>query len=548
MSKVKVMALGGLGENGKNMYCVEVEDDILVFDCGFKYPDETMYGIDFVVPDFEYLKKYEKRIAALFLSHGHMDNIGAVNDFVKLFPKVPVYGSSSTTLMAKYVLEESNILGKELNVIKDFENIVLDKCSVFAIPLTHSAPGHFGFAINTKQGIVFYATDYIFDQGAREHFRTDIGKLAYLGKQGVLCMLGESLQASKSGHTSPNHRISSVVSEFLDNANRRAFVMVYSSNISRIQEILDESKSSGRKVVIYGRRLTDVVNKGIDNNIILFDKKDLISVFSLDKHSEDNLTIIISGERDRPFSGMKRILANKDKFLTINSDDSVLIAAKPVPNTEIEATEVTNDLYRTGARIQSIGKKDVIGSHASREDILMMLNLLDPKFYVPIKGEYRHQIASKNVAVSRGMDPESILVLDNGEQVTFEDKEIVKREQYKTGDVLVDGSTISEGEVVLKDRELLKENGIVIVSCALNLKSKVIVAGPEIVTRGFIYIKENKEYIDELKVVSREIVEAELANLSSYNEIQKALRDNLSKYIHNEKGRRPMIITMLQTL
>ncbi len=548
MSKVKIMALGGLGENGKNMYCIEVDDDILVFDCGFKYPDETMYGIDFVVPDFDYLKKNQKRIKALFLSHGHMDNMGAVNDFVKLFPKVPVYGSSSTILMAKYLLEESNIIKDDFNIIEDFENITLDKCSVFAIPLTHSAPGHFGFAINTKQGIIFYATDYIFDQGAREHFRTDIGKLAYLGKQGVLCMLGESLQASKPGHTSPNHRISSVVSEFFDNAKRRAFVMVYSSNIARIQEILDESKASGRKVVIYGRRLTDVVNKGIDHNIILFDKKDLISVFNLDKHSEEDITIIVSGERDRPFSGMKRVLANKDKFLTITSEDSILIAAKPVPNTELEATEITNDLYRTGATIYSLGKKDVLGNHASREDILMMLNLLNPKFYVPIKGDYRHLIASRNVAMAKGMDLDHILVLDNGEQVTFENKEITNREQHKIGDVLVDGSTISEGEVVLKDRELLKENGIVIISCALNLKEKRIIAGPEIVTRGFIYIKENKEYIDELKAVSREIIEAELAASNTYNEIQKALRDNVSKYIYNEKGRRPMIITMLQTL
>lgn len=548
MSKINIMALGGLGENGKNMYCIEVDDDIIVFDCGFKYPDETMYGIDFVVPDFEYLKNNESRVKALFISHGHMDNMGAVNDFARLFPEVPIYGSSTSLLMVKYVLEEAGIKEKNFVHVKDFENVVLDKCSVFAIPLTHSAPGHFGFAINTKQGIIFYATDFIFDQSAREHFKTDIGKLAYLGKQGVLCMLGESLQASNQGHTSPNHRLNSVLSEFLDGASRRAFVMVYSSNIARIQEILDESTASGRKVVIFGRRLTDSVNRGIDNKIIDFDKKSLISVFDLEKHNKENLTIIVSGERDRPFSGMKRILSGRDKFLSISSEDSVLIAAKPVPNTELEATEITNDLYRTGASITMVGKKEVAGNHASKEDVLMMLNLLNPKFFIPIKGEYRHQVAAKNVALIKGMSEENILVLDNGERITFENKEIVDKNSFKVGDVLVDGSTISEGEVVLKDRELLKENGIVIVSCALNLKGKKIVAGPEIVTRGFIYIKENKEYIEELKNVAREIIEADLSASSSYNEIQKSIRDNMSKYIYNEKGRRPMIITMLQTV
>ncbi len=548
MNDIKIMALGGLDENGKNMYCVEVEGDILVFDCGFKYPDETMYGIDFVVPDFDYLKKNRSRVKALFLSHGHMDNMGAVNDFVKLFPNVYIYGSAATQLMVKYVLEESNITSDKLRTINDFENISLDKCSVFSIPLTHSAPGHFGFAINTRQGIIFYATDYIFDQAAKQHFSTDIGKLAYLGKQGVLCLLGESLQAAKPGHTSPQHRISSVVSEFLDNASRRAFVMVYSSNISRVQEILDESKAAGRKVVIYGRRLTDLVHRAIDNGVVNFNKRDFLTVFNLEKHQEEEITIIISGERDRPFSGMKRILDGRDKFLSISNKDSVLIAAKPVPNTELEATEITNKLFKTGADVRVLGKKEAIGNHASKEDILLMLNLLNPKYYIPIKGEYRHLIANRNAANIKGMDNEHVLVLDNGEQVVFKDKKLVKKESFKTGDVLVDGSTISEGEVVLKDRELLKENGIVIVSCALNIKGQRIIAGPEIVTRGFIYIKENKEYIEELKAVSKDIIEGELMASSTYNDIQKSLRDNLSKHIYDEKGRRPMIITMLQTI
>ncbi len=547
MSKIKIFALGGLGENGKNMYCVDVADEIIVFDIGFKYPDETMYGIDTVVPDFAYLKENHKRIKALFLSHAHMDNIGAINDFVRIFPDVPIYGSAPTMMMVNYILDESGLKSDKLKTIERFKNISFGQYSVFALPLTHSAPDNYGYAINTKQGIIFYATDYIFDHSAIGSYATDIGKLAYLGKQGVLCLLSESLQASKSGHTSPEHRISDVLEDFFESAGTRAFIMMYSSNFYRIQEVLDESKSVGRKVAIYGKRLTEIVQTGIDKGIFDFDKKDLVSVFNVNKYDGD-LTIIVSGERDRPFSGMSRILSGKDKYFTLTSEDSVLIAATPVPNTEIEATAVTNDIYRSGANVKVINKKQVRGSHASKEDVLLMLELLDPKYFIPIKGEYRHQTAAKNAAISKRFDEENILMLNNGNVVEFEKGKATMGSDVAVGDVLVDGHTISEGEVVLKDRELLKENGIVIISCALNFNSKKIIAGPEIVTRGFIHIQENKEYIEELKGESRRVINDALASSATYNEIQKAIRENLSNYIYDEKGRRPMIITMIQTV
>ncbi len=548
MSKIKIFALGGLGENGKNMYCIDIDNEIIVLDIGFRYPDETMYGIDTVVPDFKFLKENKKRIKAIFLSHAHMDNIGAINDFVRIFPDVPVYCSSTTMMMVNYILEESNLKSDKLNVINKFENVSFGNFSVFALPLTHSAPNNFGFAINTKQGIIFYATDYIFDHSATELFSTDIGKLAYLGKQGVLCLLSESLQASKPGHTSPEHRIGDTLADFFESSNRRAFVMLYSSNFYRIQEVLTESKSVGRKVVIYGKRLTDIIHAGIEDGIFEFDRKDLISIFNVDKHQDEEITIIVSGERDRPFSGMSRIVSGRDKYLKLTSEDSVLIAATPVPNTELEATDVTNDIYRSGANVVVINKKKTRGCHASKEDVLLMLDLLNPKYLIPIKGEFRHQISVRDAALSKRFEDENILMLNNGNVVEFEKGVAKFGKDVYVGDVLVDGHTISEGEVVLKDRELLKENGIVIVSCAINFGDKKIVAGPEIVTRGFIHIQENKEYIEELKNESRKVISASLEASASYNEIQKAIRESLSKYIYDEKGRRPMIITMIQTL
>ncbi|MFV0499289.1 MAG: ribonuclease J [Bacilli bacterium] len=548
MSKIKIFALGGMGENGKNMYGVEIGNDIILFDAGFKYPDENMYGIDTVVPDFTYLKENKERIKGIFISHGHMDNVGAINDFVTLFPNVTIHGSSTTISMVNYVLEESNLKSNNMKIIDRFENVSFGKYSVFAIPLTHSAPGNFGYAVNTKQGIIFYATDYIFDHSASFNYSTDIGKIAYLGKQGVLCLLTESLQAQKSGHTSPEHRINDILSEYFESAGRRAFVMIYSSNYYRIQEVLTESKSANRKVVIYGKRLTEIVNNGIKTKVFNFDKKDLVSIFNLDKHIDEDLTIIVSGERDRPFSGMDKIVKGNDNHLKLTSDDSVLIAASPVPNTELEATKITDDIYRTGASVIEVGKKQVRGNHASKEDVLLMLELLKPKYLIPIKGEYRHQTYVKKAAISAMYDENNILMLDNGNVAVFENKKFSLGADIKVGDVLVDGNTISEGEVVLKDRELLKENGIIIVSCALNFKNKKIVAGPEVVTRGFIHIQENREYIELLKNESKKIITTALDESATYNEIQKAVREQLSLYIYDEKGRRPMIITMLQTL
>lgn len=547
MNKIKIFALGGLGENGKNMYCIDIDDEIIIFDVGFKYPDETMYGIDTVVPDFTFLRENAKRIKALFLSHGHMDNAGAINNFVSIFPNVPIYCSEPTKMLVNHILDEAGLKSENINVIERFANISFGNYSVFALPLTHSAPDNYGFAINTKQGIIFYATDYIFDHSAKEMFATDIGKLAYLGKQGVLCLLTESLQASKTGHTSPQHRIGDLLEDFFEGAGKRAFVMLYSSNFYRIQEVLDESKSVGRKVVIYGKRLTELVNNGIENGFFEFDKNDLVSIFNVDK-LEEEVTIIVSGERDRPFSGMARIVSGKDKYLKLTSEDSVLIAATPVPNTELEATDITNEIYKSGASVKIINKKIARGSHASKEDVLLMLDLLKPKYLIPIKGEYRHQIAVKKAALSTRFEEDNILMMDNGNVVEFENKQVKRGNDVYVGDVLVDGHTISEGDVVLKDRELLKENGIVIVSCALNFKTKKIVAGPEIVTRGFIHIQENKEYIEDLKNQCRKIINDSLEASAAYNEIQKSLREQLSSYIYDEKGRRPMIITMFQTL
>ncbi len=551
MSKIKIFALGGLGENGKNLYCVEIDDSIIVLDVGFKYPDETMYGIDIVAPDFSYLKKNRKKIRGLFLSHAHVDNIGAIDGFAAVFPEVPIYGSEWTITVAKSLLEEEGVKSDKLHVVKNFQTVKAKTWSIFALPLTHSTPGHYGYAINTEQGIIFYATDYIFDQSASSNYATDIGKLAYLGKQGVLCMLGESLGASGSGHTSPHHRINEKMADFLDDASRRAFVMVYASNFYRIQEILDEAKAASRLVAIHGRRLNELLLMAIEKGVVDFPKENIIPIFNVENIKDQNILVLISGERDRPFSGMERILSGNDKYIKLTKDDSVYIAAKPVPGTEDTAITITNELYRSGAKITQLNKNDVRGNHASCEDVMMMVNLLNPKYYVPIKGEYRHLVASKEAALRANVPADNILLIENGDVVKFENGVASSDKKIEVGDAFVDGTKIKDGDVgvILKDRELLKENGIVIVGCAVSYKTKEIIAGPEILTRGFIYIKENMEFMETMKSVCRETIERVIADPNlSYTDLRQSIREDLAELIYQDKGRKPMIITLIQTL
>lgn len=548
MSEIKVFALGGLSEDGKNMYCVEINDEIIVFDVGLKYATDETVGIDFIVPSFQYLKDNKERVKALFLSHGHVDNIGAVGDFAKVFSDVPIYMSKTTKIVVDSIFEENGISDAKVVVLKDFETTNFGDYSVFALPLTHSIPNNFGYAINTKQGIIFYSGDYYFDQSVGANYATDIGKLAYLGKQGVLCFLGESSDVALHGHTSPHHRVENVLTDFFESANRRAFVSVYSSNLYRIQEILNESIANERKVAIYGKRLSEMVEAGIDAEIIDFNKEDLLSLYDL-KKNEDNITIIVSGERDRPFSALARICRGQDRYFKLDENDSILMLAGAVAGTEKIVAEVNDAIFKTGADVKVVSKKEIRGCHASREDLLLMLNLLKPKYYIPVKGEYRKLVSGVEVA-SAVMEEEKIILIDNGEVLHFSDKEMVNKSTVFASDVMVDGFDVGTiSDIVLKDREHLKENGILIVSVTLDKKTRKIVAGPVINTRGFVYERENREFINELVELTRTLLaDLEFNERINYNEMKMIIRDSLASYIFDEKGRKPMIITMVQSV
>ena len=547
MSKIKIFSLGGLNEIGKNMYVVEVNDDIFVFDAGLKYADDNMLGVDYIIPNYDYLIENKDRIKGLFISHGHDQQLGAISDILLDIPDLKIYGTTFTLEILKEQLKEDNISTDNLFEIKAHKKIHFGENSIFPISLTHAVPDAVGYVLYTNDGAIFYTGNFVFDPSMQGAYKTDVGKLAYVGKQGVLCLLSESMYADKKGFTSPNHRTSSIIREALfKNNSSRILFNTFQAQLYRIQELFTEVMRTNRKVIIMGKRLEALLIKAIDNGYINFDKS---RIASLKEINDKNVVIIISDEREKPYSNIKRIIRGYDKFIKISEEDTVIFASPVYDGMEKSSTKVLDDLASLGVNIVTIPTKKFLSLHASSEDLMLMLDLMKPKYYFPVIGEYRHQVANKEVAEQIGMSAENIILNLNGEVATFIDGKLVETgEKVKIDDILIDGKTPGDiGELVLKDRELLSDNGIVIVTATLDKMTKQILAGPEILTRGFIYVKENIDLIKEAQNISRDIIENNIKpHYVDFNKIKMEVRDKVGKYFYEETECKPMILIVIQ--
>ena len=546
MSKIKVFSLGGLNENGKNMYVVEVDKDIFVLDAGLKYADDKMLGVDYIIPNCEYLKENKNRIKGIFITHGHDSQMGAIPDIVRDIPEIDIYGTAFTIEILKNELLEEKLSIDHLKEIIPHKKIEFGKVSVFPVSLTHSVPGAVGYAINTPDGAIFYTGNFVFDQTMAGPYKTDIGKLAYIGKQGVLCLMSESLYADKRGYTAPNNRITSIVRETLDTCDGRILFNIFQAQLYRIQELFNEIMHTDRNVVIMGKRLETTINQAIDMGYVTFDKKRICNL----RHVNDsNIVVVISDEREKPFSNINRIIKGYDKFIKITEEDTVVFASPVYDGMEKSATKVFDDIAKIGANLIILPLKKYLGHHASSEDLMMMINLMNPKYYFPVIGEYRHQVANAETAKKVGIVDENILLKLNGDVVTFNKGKLIEdTSSIKVDDILIDGKTAGDvGELVLKDRELLSENGIVLVSATLDKTNKKVLAGPEILTRGFIYVRDNIDIIKEAKKISLEVInENTKPNYVDFNKIKAGVRDKLGKYLYQETECKPMILIVIQ--
>ncbi len=545
MSKIQIFALGGLNENGKNMYVVDVDKDLFIFDAGLKYADDKMLGVDYIVPDYKFLKENQKRIKGIFLTHAHEKYMGAVTDIVRNIPNINVYATKFTFDTLKRDFLENNINFKNLHLINAHRKINFGKNSVFPVSLTHSVPDTVGYVLNTEDGAIMYTGNFVFDSSMVGTYQTDIGKLAYIGKQGVLCLLSESEYADKVGYTAPNNRISNDVRDVLLHSDGRIIISLITNHVSRLQDLFNEISKTHRKIIIMGKNMQNLVNYVIDEGYVTFDKN---KIGNLSNIEDKDSIILISNENRKPFVNLERIVNGYDKYIMLKEDDTVLYLEPIGVGMEKKAAKLADDISKIGANVVTLSPKDHLLCHASQEDLMLMLNLMKPKYYFPLIGEYRQMLENANIADSIGIPKENIILKVNGEVAVFKDGNLLEEKKVvETNELLIDGNSTKDiGELVLKDRELLSENGIVIICATLNKRTKEILAGVEVLTRGFIYVKESTDMIEKMKEISLEVINSNISNnYVEFNKIKNGIREELGKYLYLETECKPMIITVI---
>lgn len=539
MSKIKIFGLGGLDEEGKNAYVIEVDNSIFIMDCGLKYSSNTLLGIDYIIPDFSYLVENKKKIKGLFLTHGHKESMGAVKDLLGEIPDIKIYATKFT----KFTLVEEGINPNKITEIDIHKKISFGTfLSVFPIAVSHSVPDSVMYAINTKDGAICYTGDFVIDPS----MSMDLGKIAYVGKQGVLCLMSESSFSENEGFTSPNHRLLDFFKNTVNKNPKRIIFSVSPEHLHSINEIFEALNNKHRKVILMGKKLQNLVKFASENNYITV-PNNLIG--SLDNINDENSVVFVANDRTNPYYNLNKILSGYDKFIKLKEDDTVVFADDRHDATEKLLVKLQNALAKEGCNIVDIPKDKITSHHASKEDLMLMYKLMNPKYYMPVRGEYRYMVNNANIATSLGMSPDNIILKQNGESISIENKTLLpKFEKIKVGDILIDGTSSDDvGHLVIKDREMLSESGIIIVSATLSRKTKKLLVGPVISTRGFIYNKYSNDFISELEEMASDVITRNIHNNNvDYGKIKSDIRNDLGKYLFKSTECKPMIIAVVQ--
>ena len=549
MSKIKVFSLGGLNENGKNLYIVEIGSRILVFDCGLKYAGEKMNGIDYIIPDFDYLIKNRKRIVGVFISHAHYENIGSLTDLIKAIPDVHVFATNYASKVIDIECAAAGVTIKNMHIIKAHRKIDFKEFSVFPFSVSHSAPETVGYSINTENGAIVYMADYVIDPTMNGHYDMDLGKLAYIGKQGVLLLMNESVFAEKEGFSAPNHNLSGYFKNVVEKAEGRIIFSVLPLHLLTMQNIFDAIKGTKRKAVIMGKYLQSIVDMATKEGYLNIDKSVIGDLSNL--RDKDSI-ILVNNDREAPYYNLSRIVSGYDKFVTLLPTDSICFADPTYDSIELTAVHLKNEIAVRGASIYEVPKSKSVRLHASSEDLMLMIKLFNPKYYMPIKGEYRYQVGNADLALEVGMNKDNIILKENGDTVSFIDGELVdKGEHIDVDDVLIDGKSSQDvGELVLKDREMLSTNGLILISATIDKKTKRIINGPEIVTRGFIDASEGGNLAGEIKAKATEIIKNNThgSKYADYQKIRNDIREEIGTMIYKKTDSKPVMLTVLQEM
>ncbi|MDO4701775.1 MAG: ribonuclease J [Erysipelotrichaceae bacterium] len=544
MEQVRIFALGGLDEDGKNMYVIEVNQELFVVEAGLKYPSsEEQLGVEIIIPDFKYLIENKERIKGVFITHGHDDVMAALPYLLKQVD-VPVYATELTALLIEKDLKKEKV-NKKINRIKRNGKIKVGSITVESFGVTQSIPDGVGLAFHTKHGAIVYTSEFIVDYDVRnEAFMCDIASLAQIGKAGVLALLTESVGATREGYTSPHHKITSIVEDCFEVAEGRILVTLYKQNLFRIIEVLELCKKFNKKVMFYDQKQLDLLKMVSKLGYYKFDEKDLISSQEFSKYDKE-VVCIVSGSGNEVFKLMQKIAIKEDDIVELSKEDTVIIASPVVPGTERYASNMENDLYKEGVRVVKVNAKEVFSMHASIEELKMILYLFKPKYYIPVKGEYRHLVANANIALNMGYRPDKIVVLDNGQISLFADGKLKSTKEFLTlEETLIDGNEkLDVGGMVLKDRETLSTDGVIVVGVVINHRTKEIIGGPDVQSRGVIYLKDADYIVKQLADILIDTIEENTKN-NTYDNMQARLeaKEKMVKYMIKETGKRPMIL------
>lgn len=543
---VKIYFLGGINEVGKNMTVFEYENDMIIVDCGLSFPDETMPGVDIVIPDFTFVEENYEKIKGIIITHGHEDHIGGLAFLLKKL-RVPVYGTRLTIGLIEGKLKEHELDGKvELKNQNPGDIVQLGKFSVEFIHVNHSIPDAVGFAIRCEGGTIVHTGDFKIDPTPIDGGMIDLPRFGQLGNEGVLCLMADSTNSERPGFTESERKVGeSFESLFRKAGNRRIIVATFASNIHRVQQIIDVAKQLGRKVALSGRSLENVVSISKELGYLNVPDNTLIALDEINQYSSDKLVLITTGSQGEPMSALTRMAFSDHRKVTITANDYIIISATPIPGNEKTVSRVVNKLLSLGAEVIYEKMYDVhVSGHACREELKIILGMVKPKYFIPVHGEKKHLIKHYQLAESVGISKSNIALADNGAAFELSESGIVRLPDVPTGEVMVDGIGVGDvGNVVMNDRKKLAQNGLVIVSFAYDTNVGQLVSYPEIETRGFIYKKEAEELIEEAKQVAYDTILSVQGRGKNY--IRSVVRDDISKLMYERTGRNPLILPIL---
>lgn len=550
-SKLKIIPLGGLDEIGKNMTAFEYGNEMIIVDCGMAFPDEEMPGVDMVINDIAYVEKNKAKLKGIFLTHGHEDHIGGLPYFLKSI-NVPVYGTRLTIALVEHKLKEHNLLSK-VKVVNVRAGNVVDACKSFKVEFirtNHSIADSVALAITTPQGVVIHMGDFKIDSTPIVGEMIDLTRLGELGKQGVLALMSDSTNVERSGYAMSERSVGEKFDNIFRECKKRIIIATFASNVHRVQQIINAAAENGRKVAVSGRSMENIVEISIMLGYMKVPQGVLINIDNINKYNPEQIVIITTGSQGEPMSALTRMAFSDHRKVEITKNDLIIISATPIPGNEKTVAGVINELFKIGAEViyKSLAEVHVSG-HACQEELKMILALVKPKYFIPVHGEHRHLELHKRLAMKMGMKADDIFVMANGMVLEIDDEGAAVGDTVPSGKILIDGLGVGDvGNIVLRDRKLLAQDGLIIVVATLN-SSGYIISGPDIISRGFVYVRESEDIIDHIREVARDcLIKSSKNRINDWAATKHLLKTNVSKYIYETTNRSPMILPILMEI